>query len=605
MASITYTYSPSWDAGARTISGFIGDGSLSFTVLRHVGVICGLSSVSENQSYTEIEYGFYISQPMHYRIIELGVLKTSSAFYTPGATFKIERLSDAISYYIDNVLVYESLVTSTGPLFGDSSIYFYMDEIDNAEIIDLGGGSLLPETIDVDISLGSLWASGVEGDANFGYIGLGPVSATGSEGLLAPEYNAGDIAIGPIDAFGYEGYLDTSYGNITLGELWAKGAEGPSNWGAVVLGTLYAFGYSHKRRYLTAEWPEWTVDIRSVVAPLYIISTAELTWPAWSLSAKGVSNVGRATLYWPPRVLTAYGGGSAQLTWPTRTLTMAGTLESVGTAELTWPDRVLTASGLVGGVATAELTWPERSLTAYGGGSARLTWPARVLTIAGTLDSLGTAALTWPQWRLTAAGWIGGVGTAELTWPTRALTATGITGGVGTATLRWPALVLTAIGDAVTAETTYAINVSTGAVTQLLLGKFDKLVLAHGRLYGLRDGVLLYLGGDTDQGAEIPVTIRFAPQQFGTYLVKRLDGAMYLNTRESDGVTLTLVQDETVSWKYQTATDTAPAMGTHRVKVGRGVAFHSLGVVLENREGGALTVGGLEIPVLSLTRKPR
>ncbi len=173
----------------------------------------------------------------------------------------------------------------------------------------------------------------------------------------------------------------------------------------------------------------------------------------------------------------------------------------------------------------------------------------------------------------------------------------------GTATL--PAW--TAYGHlaGVTTETTYAINLSTGAVTQLLLGAFDKLVTAHGRLYGLRDGALIRLDGDDDSGTAIAATIRFAPQQFGTYLAKRLDGVVYLNTREDDGVTLMLVQDETSSWTYQTSTDASPGMGTHRVKVGRGITFHSLGLVLENRDGGRLDVGGMEIPVYPLSRRPR
>jgi hypothetical protein len=156
-----------------------------------------------------------------------------------------------------------------------------------------------------------------------------------------------------------------------------------------------------------------------------------------------------------------------------------------------------------------------------------------------------------------------------------------------------------------TTEATYAINLSTGAVTQLLLGAFDKLITAHGRLYGLRDGALIRLDGDDDSGTAIAATIRFAPQQFGTYLAKRLDGVVYLNTRENDGVTLTLVQDEVASWTYQTSTDASPGMGTHRAKVGRGVTFHSLGLVLENRDGGRLDIGGLEIPVYPLSKRPR
>lgn len=341
------------------------------------------------------------------------------------------------------------------------------------------------------------------------------------------------------------------------------------------------------------------------LAPVLIYATCELTWPSRTLFAEGEDRDATATLTWPTRTLTAYGGGSAKLTWPTRTLTVAGTLESVGKAELTWPTWALTATGLTGGLGAAELTWPARALSAYGGGTAKLAWPARTLTIAGTLEIVGAGAVRWPRWILTATGLTGGVGTAELTWPTRTLAAEGWTGGVGAFALRWPTRILTATGSGGLTETTYAINLTSGAVTQLLLGAFDKLVTAHGRLYGLRDGALVRLDGDLDGSATIPVTIRFAPQQFGTYLAKRLDGHVYLNTREHNGITLTLVQDEITSWAYQTATDAAPAMGTHRVKVGRGITFHSLGLKIQNRNGGRLDIGGIELPVLPLLRKPR
>jgi len=343
------------------------------------------------------------------------------------------------------------------------------------------------------------------------------------------------------------------------------------------------------------------------LATYFIDSALAAEWPLWTLSASGESSNATIALTWPTRSLIAYSGGTAALTWPVRVLTAAGTVESIGTAELTWPVRVLSAEGVTGGVGVAELTWPAHSLAAYGGGSATLNWPVRTLTVEGTLEIIGTAALTWPAQTLTATGLIGGVGTVSLTWPTRVLTATGLTGGVGTAALVWPirTLTITLAGSGIVTETTYAVNLSTGAVTQLLMGAFDKLVTAHGRLYGLQSGALVRLDGDLDDTATIPVTIRFAPQQFGTHAVKRLDGKVYLNTRENDGVTLTVVEDETVSWSYQTNTDTAPAMGTHPIRVGRNITFHSLGLIVQNRNGGKLDIGGLELPVYSLSRKPK
>ena len=346
------------------------------------------------------------------------------------------------------------------------------------------------------------------------------------------------------------------------------------------------------------------ISSSAILSVVSLVDVA-LTWPTRTLYATGEPSGATADLRWPSRTLVAYGGGAATLSWPVRVLTASGTIESIGTAALTWPVRVLSAEGLMSGVGTTELAWPSRYSTAYGGGSATLSWPVRTLTVGGTLEIIGTATLNWPTRTLAAEGLTGGIGAVALNWPIRTLTAEGLTGGVGTAVLTWPARILTAYGTGAVTETTYAVNLTTGSVAQLLLGVFDKLVTAHGRLYGLRSGALVRLDGDLDGAATIPATIRFAPQQFGTMQAKRLDGHVYLNLRENDGVTLTVVQDETTSWDYQTPADNSPGIGTHRVKVGRGITFHSLGLILKNRSGGRLDVGGLEIPVHPLSRKPR
>lgn len=634
MPTVNYSYLPGWDSGARTSSGFTGNGSLSFSVGQAIGVVCGLNSADNEQKYTEIQHGFYISGKK-YKIVERGVFKTGFAIFAAETIFKVERINKVVKYYLDDVLVYTSLSLSDGIVFGDCSLFFYLDSIIDATITLLGDYNeaeiVLPfgatgaegdpnfsavglgplfvageewEVNTASIGIGPLWGIGVEGDASWGMAGLGPLDGSGTEDLLTPDYSVGNVKFGPVYAYGYEGYVDSVTADITLGSFWAKGAEGDPSWGEAGLGPIQAFGYTRNRRYLYADWPDWVADIRSVIAPLYITSTIELAWPARQLSAKGNYNNAEVKFYWPERNLIAYSGDSVNCVWPDREITIESEIGVVGTVELTWPELELYSESLVGGVAAIELTWPKSSLIAYGGNYARLTWPTRTLTVESLIEVVGTISLAWPDRKLEVIELVGSVGVVELTWPARILTAIGLIGSVGNVTLRWPIISLKASNETVSVETTYAINLTTGAVTQLLLGVFEKLVTAHGRLYGLKNGALVYLAGDTDQGEEIPMTVRFAPQQFGTYLAKRIDGVVYINARESDGVTLTLVEDEVTTWSYQDDTDNSPAMGTHPVKVGRGITFHSLGIILENRNGGELTIGGMEIPVIPLARRP-
>lgn len=265
------------------------------------------------------------------------------------------------------------------------------------------------------------------------------------------------------------------------------------------------------------------------------------------------------------------------------------------------------ASGSIkqGALASAVVTLPVWTARGYTGAVANITLP--VWTVSGLADNPGVVrgVEILPAWRGVGTVLGGAIVSGSVDLLPWSATGTLLTGSCVTGAVMLPAWTAFGTLDSPITETTYAINLSTGAVTQLLLGAFDKLVTAHGRLYGLKNGNLVVLEGEDDQGTAIAATIRLAPQQFGTYATKRIEGAVYLNAREINGVTLTLVQDESTLWTYQTSVEAGSAMRTHKVKVGRGICFHSLGIILQNREGGQLDIGGLELLVNPLGRRTK
>ena len=129
MATIvSYEFTPGWDAGARSITSLSGNGSASWKVGQAVGIVCGFNSNDEGAHYIEIEHGFFIESGK-YRIIENGDIKTSKVSYGTDAVFKIERINGVVRYYLDDVLVYTSIVNSSGIIFVDCSLYAYLDTI--------------------------------------------------------------------------------------------------------------------------------------------------------------------------------------------------------------------------------------------------------------------------------------------------------------------------------------------------------------------------------------------------------------------------------------------------------------------------------------------
>lgn len=305
----------------------------------------------------------------------------------------------------------------------------------------------------------------------------------------------------------------------------------------------------------------------------------------------------------PAPTLTAYSGASTELTIPAPTLTITGSTQQLGRVEFEIPEPVLTVVGFAGVMAAVDVVIPALELVAYSGGVIALTLPALELAVAGTVNSVAHIAFELPILELSISGTVSSVARVAFEIPAPELYA-----GLGNwveFTIPAPLIAIVASHANTSAETTYAINLTTGAVTQLLLGGFDKLVTAHGRLYGLKNGALTRLEGDVDgTTTTIPATIRFAQQGFGTNAVKRCSD-VYWSTREVDGLTMELVADERTVWRYQTPTDTAPAYGTHKIKTGRGVSFHTAGLTVRNRDGGQLDIGGVELLVGPLSRKPR
>lgn len=641
MATYTLIQTYAWDAGARTIDYLVEDGEFTFSVGHGIGVCCGLNSDNTGESYTEIRFGFLI-EASKYQIVESGIVKKTVTEEPTGRVFKISRSNSVIRYYVDDELIYTSETLCGDLLFGDCSLYAFLDDVLNATIVNttennegaiaigpitgvgiaavaespnFGQAELGPVTVTGEdypvsrgsVALGPLISVGADDTASWGQAEIGPARAYGLDSLITPEYSTGVAGINPLSASG-QTFDEDCYGTAALSPLAARGGEGDVVVGAVVLSdTLRAFGYTLVREYLIAEWPAFSVSMREVPT---LYGACTLGWPEVTLAATGtrygVVSIAATLPYWD---VTAYGGGHGTLTAPELGLTGVATGSWFATAELDWPEWTLTGAAQVGGVGSAsDLEWEQSTAQSQGGAVASATLGSFTLAVTGVAGILGQAENTVPYFAQTAEGLVGGWGEIQAIGATFQVWATGFLGAVGSGGGVFPVFELVAYlsesGATPALETTYAVNLTSGAVTQLVLGVFEKLVVAHGRLYGLRSGSLLYLGGDDDQGTDIAMTVRFAPQQFGVYQAKRLNGAVYLNTRESDGVTLSLIQDETTAWKYQTATDTAPGMGTHRVKVGRGITFHSLGLTIENRGGGRLDVGGLELPVYPLSRRP-
>lgn len=645
-----------WDSGARTIASFNNDGAFTFTVGQATGIVCGLNSVDENAGYVEIDHAFFIDGNKA-KVVEQGINKTTNTTFNVGAVFKLERLRGVVKYYIDTTLIYASLIESTGNVFGDCSLYSMYDEIFDAEIIDYAetnegvaeiSGTLPALAAKADeyaqvlkgqfpalsakgsefstILVSTFPALTVEGVVHsgdrlygtipaiksFGAVGvinfinaeLPAFTASGSDlEEFIPEYADIYGELPRLHAGGYELIDENNHVDSILPAVKALGVENNINYGYAVLHNIEGSAYLGYSNYFGLSMPGFSIDFRQLVDGAGVF----MMLPVLNLTATGNDDDNiSAALFLPALTLTTQLGARTSLVLPALELTLAATSEGFATVDLTLPtDLALEAIGYVGEVAHSALTIPAPTLTAELGAYASLEMVAPVLASAATVIDLAQARLTLPFLELTSTGETYGFATVMLELPELELLS-----GPSRVELELPMLVLTAhaVPASAVSATTYAVNLTSGAMTQLLLGEFDKLVVANGRLYGLQGTALYRLEGDNDglddedEPIAIPATVHFAPQTFGVNQLKRMSD-VYLSTRETDGLTLSVIADETTAWQYQTPTDKALAYGTHKVKTGRGVTFYTVGLRVQNRNGGRLDVGGMELLAIPLSRK--
>jgi hypothetical protein len=115
-----------WNAGAVSTQRISGDGYVEFsTDENNTGKSCGLSAVSNGQSYTEINYAISLGAANQARIYENGVQKgVFSGSYTPTDRYRVSIEGGVVKYYKNGVAhSYMGTVPLTRSLLIDTSLY--------------------------------------------------------------------------------------------------------------------------------------------------------------------------------------------------------------------------------------------------------------------------------------------------------------------------------------------------------------------------------------------------------------------------------------------------------------------------------------------------
>lgn len=112
-----------WNSGLATTNFIGGNGKLTYAVESAKNTMVGLSETNPNAHFNTIKYAIYTRSNYTIGIYEQGTYKGNFGHYSLGDEFSVERKNNSISYYKNGVLLYESSLNSTAPLFGDISMH--------------------------------------------------------------------------------------------------------------------------------------------------------------------------------------------------------------------------------------------------------------------------------------------------------------------------------------------------------------------------------------------------------------------------------------------------------------------------------------------------
>jgi hypothetical protein len=159
------------------------------------------------------------------------------------------------------------------------------------------------------------------------------------------------------------------------------------------------------------------------------------------------------------------------------------------------------------------------------------------------------------------------------------------------------------ITQTINGEIIYAVNLKTGAITTLTNFNFNRLVRAHGKLYGLKSGKLYRIEGTKDpDNTNIDTILRFSSSNLGVETIQRLN-KIYIISRYKSSLKVTPIYDEVNGIEYYSTAISQDGLVSHRVSVGKNNKWNTIGLQIENINGEAIDIGGFELLTNQLSRR--
>ncbi|HVU57102.1 MAG TPA: T9SS type A sorting domain-containing protein [Puia sp.] len=171
-----------WDGGAASWNKVSNNGYLEFTAGEtNKARMVGLGNSFTSNSYTTIQYAWYLTNTGNLQIYESGSGKGSYGTYNTGDVLRIAVESGVVKYYKNGVLQYISSAAPTLPMLVDVSIYDKGGTVTGANVVNYSTGTFTATASNAGSSPGYQW-----------YLNGSPVG-TNTNTYTNTSLNAGDV----------------------------------------------------------------------------------------------------------------------------------------------------------------------------------------------------------------------------------------------------------------------------------------------------------------------------------------------------------------------------------------------------------------------------
>jgi len=150
--------SNSWDGGAASWNTVSNNGYFQFTANEtNLDRMAGLSTSHTSNSYTTIQYAWFLTSGDALQIYESGIYKGSFGSYSTGDVLKVGVEGGMIKYYKNGVLMYISNTAPTLPMVVDVSLNDKGSTIAGATVTNYSSGTFTASAVNAGASPGYQW----------------------------------------------------------------------------------------------------------------------------------------------------------------------------------------------------------------------------------------------------------------------------------------------------------------------------------------------------------------------------------------------------------------------------------------------------------------